>query len=102
MPHTFGDFNARWRSSVASSTDPLIDLTIKLERTNDLRARDCPNRCIGVLGPGSGPHAYALHCSTCGRHCGWLPRRAAAVLRDLIEIGRLSSAPILRDRSIRP
>jgi hypothetical protein len=31
-----------------------------------------------------------------------MPKRAGVVLRDLLEIGRLSSAPVLLDRAIRP
>jgi hypothetical protein len=97
---TFGDFGTWWRLS-AGSSDPLIALELRLDRTCD-RERDCYGECIGRIGPGTGPHAYAIPCSICGRHCGWLSKAAAALLRDLMEIGRLSSAPVLRDHGIRP
>jgi hypothetical protein len=105
---TFGDFSVWWRGSSpvaivpsSGSSDPIIDLTVRLDRTCD-HWRDCHGRCIGVIGPGAGPHAYALHCVDCGRHRGWLPRQAAELLRALYGAGRLSSAPILRDRAIVP
>jgi hypothetical protein len=101
MAPTFGEFWREWRECGSADFDPLVDLTIRLDRTCD-RERGCRDRCVGAIEPGSGPHCYALHCAGCGRHCGWLPRRAAALLRSLYEVGQLSSAPILRDHGIVP
>jgi putative DNA primase/helicase len=99
MTPTFGEFWREWRERGPADFDPLVDLTIRLDRACD-REQGCRDRCVGVIEPGSGPHCYALHCAGCGRHRGWLPRRAAALLRSLYEVGQLSSAPILRDQAI--
>jgi hypothetical protein len=97
---SLGDFNRWWRLSGGSS-DPLIDVHLQLDRSCD-RDRSCHGHCVGAIGPGAGPDAYSLHCLACTQHCGWLPRRAAEVLRTLYEAPRLSSAPTLFDRAIRP
>jgi hypothetical protein len=80
--------------------DPLLGLFLQLDRTCD-RNNGCCDR-TGVVGPGTKTHAYSLRCACCGRHRGWLPKRATEILRVLHADGRLGTEPVLRDQSIVP
>jgi hypothetical protein len=86
-------------------TDPLIGLRLRLDRSCDRRLACCrtPGGAhLGVIEAGTGPHGHGLRCSLCRRHRGWLPVRAADLLRRLFRDGRLSALPTLHDRSISP
>jgi hypothetical protein len=89
----------------AVPADLLIGLRLVLDRTCDRRHACCrtPSGAhIGVIEAGAGPHGHGLRCSLCGRHRGWLPARAADLLRRLFYDGRLSALSTLRDRGIVP
>jgi hypothetical protein len=88
-----------------AQADPLIGLLLQLDRNCDRQHACCrtPSGAhVGVVHAGKGPHKYALRCSLCARHRGWLPARAAELLRQLFRDGRLSPLPILRDWGHRP
>jgi hypothetical protein len=80
--------------------DALIGLRLKFERTG--RRASCCGCDVVVVEPGSGPHVYALRCTSCSRLRDWLPKRAADLLKRLHAAGRLSMMPILRDRAVVP
>ena len=60
------------------SGDPLVGLRVQLNHA--VRGRHCHNNFAEIVG-GRGPHGYALWCTVCGAHCGWLPKAAADALR---------------------
>jgi hypothetical protein len=58
----------------------LIGLVMKYD---DTPCKECGGVAV-VIGEPSGPHAGALHCQTCGRHRGWLPKTVADFLTETI------------------
>jgi hypothetical protein len=83
--------------SISPVSDSPIGLRLKLDRRCDREG--CCDR-HGVIGPGTGPHKYALRCADCGRHRGWLSTCAANLLSDIRADS--SPLPVLRDRGVVP
>jgi hypothetical protein len=52
---------------------PLVGLRIRLERTIDAPCVVCGESAV-VIGLGAGPQVASLHCASCDRHRGWLPK----------------------------
>jgi hypothetical protein len=82
-----------------AARDVLLGMHLRLDRSCD-RKNGCCQR-MGVIRPGKGPHAYALHCADCDRQRGWLKHSTANLLRAMASDGRLKS-PILRDAGVVP
>ena len=61
----------------------LAGLRIQLERTNDVPCGVC-GQTVVVVGKAAGPHVAGLHCATCDRHRGWLPKTIADFLMETI------------------
>jgi hypothetical protein len=51
----------------------LTGLRIRLERTKDVPCGVC-GQTVVVVGKAAAPHVASLHCATCDRHRGWLPK----------------------------
>jgi hypothetical protein len=68
--------------------DSLVGIEVTLER-HCLCGHD-----LLRLGPSNGPHRASLHCSSCGRHCGWLSNESAKFISDVIEHFGRPTAPI--------
>lgn len=66
--------------ATAASTS-LRGLTVTLPRA----CNACGSK-TGTLGSSAGPHAAAILCSDCCRHCGWLPAKAAEVIATAIDL----------------
>ena len=75
-------------------TDHLIGRVITLnDKTGPLRpCRKCGSR-RGCIGPGRGPHPFALRCTACGFGPRWIGRELAESLlgRELTEDDLLSA-----------
>jgi hypothetical protein len=69
--------------------DPLIGLHVQLDR-----AVPCHGN-VAEICPGCGPHAYALLCTTCGRHLGWLPKAAADFVAETIRVFGIPQQPLI-------
>ena len=61
----------------------LAGLRIQLERTKDVPCGVC-GQTVVVVGKAAGPHVASLHCATCDRHRGWLPKTIADFLVETI------------------
>ena len=61
----------------------LAGLRIQLERTKDVPCGVC-GQTVVVVGKAAGPHVASLHCATCDRHRGWLPKTIADFLMETI------------------
>jgi hypothetical protein len=64
---------------------PLAGLRIRLKRTIDVPCGACGETVV-VIGQGAGPHAASLHCGSCDRHRGWLPKAITEFLREMISL----------------
>jgi hypothetical protein len=79
---------------------PLIGLHIRLRRTIDVPCCECGETVV-VIGPGKGPHTASLHCTTCNRHRGWLPKTIAEFLLEAISrFGRPREAITIQDSEL--
>jgi hypothetical protein len=78
----------------------IVGLRIRLDRSCDRRQPCCDRR--GLICETVGPHGPALRCAQCGKHRGWLRKRAADVLQAMHKTGRLSAEPVLRDAGVIP
>ena len=56
-----------------SDATALVGLRIALERTIDVPCGKCGQTTV-VVGLGLEPHVAGLHCASCDRHRGWLPK----------------------------
>ena len=61
----------------------LAGLRIQPERTKDVPCGVC-GQTVVVVGKAAGPHVASLHCATCDRHRGWLPKTVADFLTEAI------------------
>jgi hypothetical protein len=57
----------------------LTGLRIRLERTKDVLCGVC-GQTVVVIEKAAGPHVASLHCASCDRHRGWLPKAIADLL----------------------
>jgi hypothetical protein len=64
---------------------PLVGLRIRLRRSFDMPCCVCGETDV-VIGQGTGPHAASLHCASCGRHRGWLPKAVTKFLTEMIRL----------------
>jgi hypothetical protein len=62
---------------------PLVGLRIQLKRTVDVPCGMCGQTNV-VIGLGAGPHVASLHCASCDRHRGWLPKAITDFLLAMI------------------
>ncbi|TYO65753.1 hypothetical protein FXV83_15160 [Bradyrhizobium hipponense] len=69
---------------------PLVGLRIRLQRTIDVPCGAC-GEAVVVISHGVGPHAAALHCATCDRQRGSLPKAITEFL--LVAINRFGWPP---------
>jgi hypothetical protein len=74
-------------------TGEITGLRIRLERTIDVPCGVCGQTAV-VIGPGVGPHVAALHCASCDRHRGWLPKAAANFLTATVTLFGRPTEPI--------
>jgi hypothetical protein len=82
--------------ATAPSTNPLVGMTVRLDRANDRSTTCCRN--LAVIEPKAGPHAHPLRCAICGRHRGWLPITAARFISLAVRtFGAPPEPPIIRD-----
>jgi hypothetical protein len=90
--HGLGGGVAMIQLDMFALVDPLVGIEVNFER-HCLCGHD-----LHHLGPGSGPHRASLHCSSCGRHCGWLSHQVAKFLSDVIEhFGRPTEPVCVRE-----
>jgi len=61
----------------------LAGLRIQLERTKDVPCGVC-GQTVVVVGKAAAPHVASLHCATCDRRSGWLPKTIADFLMETI------------------
>ena len=66
-----------------TAATPLVGLRVHLQRTIDVPCSACGETVVAI-GPGAGPHVASLHCATCDRHRGWLPKAVVGFLIDLV------------------
>jgi hypothetical protein len=59
----------------------LTGLRLRLERTIDVPCGVCGQT---VVVKGAGPHVASLHCASCDRYRGWLPKAIADFLVETI------------------
>jgi hypothetical protein len=79
------------------SAPELTGLRIRLERTTDVPCGVC-GQTVVVIGNGAGPHVASLHCASCDRHRGWLPKAIADFLLGTINrFGRPPEAITIRN-----
>src|SRR6478736_1600980 len=79
----------------------LAGLRIQLERTKDVPCGAC-GQTVVVVGKAAGPHVASLHCATCDRHRGWLPKTIADFLLETISrFGWPTEAITIRNPGIR-
>ena len=79
----------------------LTGLRIQLERTKDVPCGVC-GQTVVVVGKAAAPHVASLHCATCDRHRGWLPKTIADFLLDTISrFGWPTEAITIRNPEIR-
>jgi hypothetical protein len=73
---------------------PLVGLRVELTRTKDVPCAACGETVV-VIGLGAGPHVASLHCASCHRHRGWLPKTIVAFLTESISRFGWPSQPIV-------
>jgi hypothetical protein len=78
-----------------SSTAPLHGLEVVIQSTT---ARPCCSRCgIAIIGYAAGPHAASLTCAHRGQHRGWLSKRTAGKIEEIVQqFGRPTEPIVLR------
>ena len=75
----------------------LAGLRIRLERTTDVPCGVC-GQTVVVIRKAAGPHVASLHCASCDRHRGWLPKAIAELLVATISrFGRPLEAITIRN-----
>jgi hypothetical protein len=75
----------------------LTGLRMQLKRTKDVPCGVCGQTVI-VIEKGAGPHVASLHCASCDRHRGWLPKAIADLLvGTIIQFGRPPDAITIRN-----
>jgi hypothetical protein len=75
----------------------LAGLRIRLERTKDVPCGVCGHTVV-VVGKAAAPHVASLHCASCDRHRGWLPKTIADFLMETISrFGRRNEAITIRN-----
>jgi len=99
------DVVARFESSLEelrqkmtmTDTPLLMGLRIRFERTKDVPCAACGERVV-VIGKAAPPHVASLHCASCDRHRGWLPKKIAGLLVATISrFGRPPEAITIRN-----
>jgi hypothetical protein len=75
------------------SDNSLAGLTVKLDRPIDRERPCCRNLC--TIATGKGPHAYALHCTGCGLHRGWLSKPTAEWIEHVVTRFGAPTTPIV-------
>jgi hypothetical protein len=75
------------------STNPLVGLTVRLDRPSD-RIAPCHEN-IATIGSSRGPHHHALTCVQCNSHRGWLGAQDAAQLADIITKFGVPASPLV-------
>jgi hypothetical protein len=79
----------------------LVGLRISLERKIDICCGAC-GQTIVVIGNSAGPHIASLHCASCDRHRGRLPKAVADFLLETINrFGRPTEVVTIRNSEIR-
>jgi hypothetical protein len=68
--------------ATAATATSLIGLTVQMEGRADKPCR-CGETAL-VVGSPKGPHVGSLYCSSCNRHRGWLPKKAADFLNECL------------------
>jgi hypothetical protein len=68
-----------WQPDLFDGADPLVGIEVNLPHHCP-----CGNGALRI-GPGRGPHRASLHCTWCGRHCGWVSNPTAKFLSDIIK-----------------
>jgi hypothetical protein len=76
-----------------SDATALVGLRIALERTIDVPCGECGQTSV-VIGAGTGPHVASLHCASCNRHRGWLPKAAVNFLATTVTLFGKPAEPI--------
>jgi hypothetical protein len=74
-------------------TAPLVGLLIRMQRTIDVPCSVCGETDV-VIGLGAGPHAASLHCASCSRHRGWLPKLVRDFLAEVVRLHGWPTDPI--------
>ena len=68
--------------ATAATATSLIGLTVQMEGRSDKPCR-CGETKL-VVGSPKGPHAGSAHCPNCGKHRGWISKRAAYFLTECL------------------
>ena len=76
-----------------SDATALVGLRIALERTIDVPCGKCGQTTV-VVGLGLEPHVAGLHCASCDRHRGWLPKAAVNFLATTVTLFGKPAGPI--------
>ena len=71
----------------------LVGLRIALERTIDVPCGNCGQTSV-VIGAGIGPHVTSLHCASCDRNRGWLPKAVVNFLAATVTLFGKPAEPI--------
>jgi hypothetical protein len=80
---------------LADNTSPLFGLKV----ITPAACAHC-HKSVAVIGRATGPHFAELRCATCGTHCGWLSKGAAAWITTVInKFGAPTTPIVLRRRS---
>jgi hypothetical protein len=78
----------------------LVGLRISLDRTIDVCCGAC-GQTIVTIKNGAGPHVASLHCASCDRHRGWLPKAVADFLLEMISrFGRPTDVITIRNSRV--
>jgi hypothetical protein len=85
---------------MADDLFPELDRTfVRLDRSIDRERPCCEN--LATIHLGTGPHAAALRCASCGQHRGWLPKEATDFVKAVSEqFGALDQPITLGDQTI--
>ena len=90
---TFGRVTLPEAIFETSDASLLAGLRIQLERTKAVPCGVC-GQTVVVVGKASGLHVASLHCATCDRHRGWLPKTIADFLVGTISLFGWPPEPI--------
>jgi hypothetical protein len=66
-----------------SDASLLTGLGLRLERTTDVPCGVC-GQSVVVIEKGDSSHVASLHCASCDRHRGWLPKAISEFLAATI------------------
>jgi hypothetical protein len=79
---------------------PLLGLRIRLKRTIDVPCCACGETNV-VIGKSAGSHAASLHCASCERHRGCLPKSVADFLTNMVvRFGRPTEPITIRNSEL--